>query len=40
MTPLGLYTVIYKAPDLVSANAWYSAAFGVPLPIRSETWWA
>ena len=28
MKILGLYTVIYKAPDLARAKAWYSAAFG------------
>ena len=27
---LGLRTVIYHAPDLAKAKAWYSAAFGVP----------
>jgi predicted enzyme related to lactoylglutathione lyase len=26
---LGLRTVIYHAPDLAAAKAWYSAAFGV-----------
>jgi predicted enzyme related to lactoylglutathione lyase len=26
---LGLRTVIYKAPDLARAKAWYSAAFGI-----------
>jgi predicted enzyme related to lactoylglutathione lyase len=26
---LGLRTVIYHAPDLVKAKAWYTAAFGV-----------
>ena len=25
----GLRTVIYHAPDLAAAKAWYSAAFGV-----------
>lgn len=29
MKVLGLYTTIYKAPDLAKAKAWYSAAFGV-----------
>jgi predicted enzyme related to lactoylglutathione lyase len=29
MKVLGLYTAIYKAPDLARAKAWYSAAFGV-----------
>jgi predicted enzyme related to lactoylglutathione lyase len=27
---LGLRTVIYHAPDLAQAKAWYAAAFGVP----------
>jgi predicted enzyme related to lactoylglutathione lyase len=27
---LGLRTVIYHAPDLDKAKAWYAAAFGVP----------
>ena len=27
--PLGLRTVIYPAPDLARAKAWYAAAFGV-----------
>ena|SRR5688572_624906 len=27
---LGLRTVIYHAPDLAAAKAWYEAAFGVP----------
>ena len=27
--PLGLRTVIYHAPDLAKAKAWYAAAFGV-----------
>lgn len=27
---LGLRTVIYHAPDLAVAKAWYTAAFGVP----------
>jgi predicted enzyme related to lactoylglutathione lyase len=27
--PLGLYTAIYRVPDLARAKAWYSAAFGV-----------
>lgn len=26
----GLRTVIYHAPDLAAAKAWYTAAFGVP----------
>ena len=29
MKALGLYTAIYKAPDLARAKAWYAAAFGV-----------
>ena len=29
MNALGLYTAIYKAPDLARAKAWYTAAFGV-----------
>ena len=29
MKVLGLYTAIYKAPDLAKAKAWYAAAFGV-----------
>lgn len=29
MKPLGLYTAIYKVPDLPRAKAWYSAAFGM-----------
>ena len=29
MKVLGLYTAIYKAPDLTRAKAWYTAAFGI-----------
>ena len=29
MKALGLYTAIYKAPDLALAKVWYAAAFGV-----------
>lgn len=29
MTIHGLYTALYRVPDLARAKAWYSAAFGV-----------
>lgn len=35
---LGLRTVIYHAPDLPKAKAWYSAAFGVGPGLSGPDW--